>query len=71
MVWFLSSDFVSGLFLFLNMKYEQSFYFDKKDKEKKSVSSTRLMFNKFWVHAKECNLLQLVIVLGDIRWQLL
>jgi len=53
------------------MKCEQSFYVDKKDKEKKSVSSVRLMCNKFWVQAKESSLLQLVIALGDIVWQLL
>lgn len=49
---FSSSNFVSGLFLFLNMKYEQSFYFDKKDKEKNSVSSTRLMCHKVCIQAK-------------------
>lgn len=68
---FSSSNFVSGLFLFLNMKYEQSFYFDKKDKEKNSVSSTRLMCHKVCIQAKESRLLELGIDLYVIVWQLL
>ena len=53
MVCSVPSNFVSGLFLFLTMKNEQSFYFDKKDKEKKSVSSTRLMCHKVCFQARE------------------
>ena len=71
MICLLSSNFVSGLFLFLNMKYEQSFYFDKKDKEKKSVSSTRLMCHKVCIQAKESSLLELGIDLDNIVLQLL